>query len=107
MTLLICVRYINRKSETSDSVRVLLVGAGRDDVGELGDRMPDLVLGVEEVRADPDPAFGIRSEVADDAALAELGMDGGVVRRRDGDRPAAALGYARGDDRETGGVALI
>ena len=59
---------------------MLLVRAGRDDVGELVDGVAHLVLRVEEVRAEPDPAVRVGAEVADDPALAELLVDGGVVR---------------------------
>src|SRR2546430_11448944 len=43
--------------------------AAADDLGQLGDRVPHLVVRVEEVRTEPDPALRIRAEVADDAAL--------------------------------------
>src|SRR5437879_13867961 len=79
---------------------VPLVGADRGDVGELGDRVPHLGLGVEEVRPEPDPTCWVGAKVADDPALAELRVTGGVVRGRDGDRPAAPLELPRRDDPE-------
>ena len=54
-----------------------------------------------------DPACRIRAEVADDPALAELRVAGGMVGRRDGDRAAAPLGLARRDDLEAGVVAEV
>src|ERR1700744_3001159 len=77
-----------------------LVRAARHDVGELGGRVPHLVAGVEEVRAEPDPALRIWAEVADDPALAELFVARGVVGGRDGDRAAASPGLPRRDDLE-------
>ena len=56
-----------------------LVRAARDDVGELGDRVPNLVLGVEEVRAEPDAALGSGRKSQMMPAFAEL-----VVARRRG-----------------------
>src|SRR6266550_4930153 len=81
--------------------------AVRHDFCELGNRMPHLGLRVEEVRAEPDPARRIWAEVADDPALSELGVAGGVVGGRDGDRAAAALGLPRRDDLEPGLVTEV
>src|SRR5579884_1416475 len=82
-----------------------LVRAAVDDGGELRDRLPHLVLRVEEVRPQSNASVRVRPEVADDAALAELAMTSGVVGRRDGDGAPAAFGVARRDDLEPGVVA--
>jgi hypothetical protein len=79
-----------------------LVGAGGDDVGQLGDGVPHLLHRVEEVRTEPHAARGIGTEITDDPALAELVVAGGVVGRRDGDRTATPIRLARRDDLEPG-----
>src|SRR6201986_436872 len=84
-----------------------LVCADGDDVAELGDGVPHLVLRVEEVRAEPDSANWIRTKVADDAALAELAVARGVVRRRDGDGTSTPRGLAGRDDLEPRLVAEV
>src|SRR3954454_18015689 len=89
-------------SEARGSAGVACVGAALDDLGELRDRVRELLLGVVEVRAEPDP--GIGPEVADDPALAELAMHGRVVGCTDEDRAAAPRGLARARDLEACGV---
>src|SRR5689334_3353948 len=84
-----------------------LIRAALDEVGELGDRVPHLVLRVEEVRAEPDPSRGVGAEVADDPAHGELPMARRVVGRRDGDRATSPLWLTRGDDLEARLVAEI
>src|SRR5260221_1153240 len=81
---------------------MLAVGAARADVAQCGDGVAKLVLAVEEMRAEPHPR--IWAEVADDPALAELAMDGGVVGRADHDGAAAARVVTRADDLEAGVV---
>src|SRR5258708_17356518 len=81
---------------------VPLVCARLDDLCQLGDGMTQLVLAVEEVRAEPDARIG--TKVADDPALAELTMDGGVIGRAHDHGAAATRVLARAHDLEAGAV---
>src|SRR5205807_6410016 len=65
-----------------------LVGAARDDLLDLLDRVADLVVGAEVVRAEAQTR--LRAEVAQDPALRELPVDSLERRRADGDDAAAA-----------------
>ena len=67
-----------------------LVGAGLEDLADLLDDEPKLVVGREEVRPEADARVG--PEVAEDLPLGQLPVDGGEVRDVDGDRAATALG---------------
>ena len=73
-----------------------------DDLGDLLDHVPELVVGREVVRPDPDPGAG--PEVAEDLPLRELLVDGRELVDVDGDGAAAALGVARARDPEAGRV---
>src|SRR5207249_5423606 len=88
--------------ETGCGPGVARVRARLHDVGELRDRVPELVLGVVEVRAEPDARVG--SEVADDPPLAELAVHGRVVGRAHEHGAAAALRVAGTAELEAGGV---
>src|SRR5438128_6845681 len=69
-----------------------LVHAALDDLAQLLDRVPQVILAVVEMRPEPDARAW--TEVADDAALAELPMHGRVVRSSNKDGAASALGVA-------------
>ena len=69
------------------------VGAAADYLRELLDRVPELVLGVVEVRTEPNA--GVGAEVADDPALAELAMHGCVIGGADEHGAAAPCRLAR------------
>jgi hypothetical protein len=69
------------------------VRPARDDVAQLRHRVAQLVFAVVEVR--PQPDAGIRPEVAHDAPLAELAVDGRGVGRAD-EHGAAAPGRVAG-----------
>src|SRR5438270_7988878 len=92
-------------SEARGSAGVARVGAALDDLGELRDRVLELVLGVVEVRAEPDS--GVGTEVADDPALTELTVHGRVVGGADEDRAAAPCRLARARDLEACGVERV
>src|SRR3954451_5847241 len=91
----------------SSGTLVAFERVARHDIRELGDRVSHLALGVEEVRAEPDASERVRPEVADDPALAELLVAGGVVRGRDGDRAAPSFGRSWRDDLEARLVAEV
>src|SRR5579864_4631057 len=96
-----------KTSEPRRCAEVPLVRAARHDLRELGDRMPHLVLGVEEVRAQADPSVVPGTEVADDAPLSQLAVTGGVIRRRDRHGAAATRWLPRRDDLEPRRVAEV
>src|SRR3954451_12467404 len=91
----------------SSGALVAFERVARHDIRELGDRVLHLVLGVEEVRAEPDASERVRPEVADDPALAELLVAGGVVRGRDGARAPPSFGRSWRDDLEARLVAEV
>src|SRR4029077_4053748 len=95
----------SQRLEPRGCTEVALVGASFEDLGDLGDREPELVVSVEVVRSDANS--GIRTEVADDLALAELLVHGLELRRADRDRANAARGVARAADLEAGLVTEI
>ena len=77
-----------------DRTDVARPGARLDDVTDLRDHEPQLVVCSEEVRADADP--GTRTEVAEDRALLELCIDGGGLRHADDHCASAPNRIARG-----------
>src|SRR3954462_4750935 len=91
----------------SSGTLVAFERVARHDIRELGDRVSHLALGVEEVRAEPDASERVRPEVADDPALAELLVAGGVVRGRAGDRAPPSFGRSWRDDLEARLVAEV
>ena len=88
-----------------DRAEMTLVRAGLEDVGDLLDGEPDVVVAREVVRAEADTR--IRAEVAQDLACLELGMDGRELRDTENDRPAAASGIARAAYLEPSGVRQV
>src|SRR5207344_787351 len=78
---------------------------GLHDVCDLLDREADLVVGVEEVRADPDP--GTRTVVAEDAALLELRVDGPGFRHAEDHCTASPSRVARAQNLEPHSVRVL
>jgi len=85
-----------------DRAQVGLVSACLEDVADLRDGKPNVVVGVEVVRAQADTR--VRAEVAEDLTGLELGVYRSELRDSEYDRPAAARGIARAHDLEAGGI---
>src|SRR5207248_6020263 len=83
-------------------VEVALVGAGLDDLGDLGGRETQLVVRVEEVWAKPNP--GVGPEVAEDLARVELAVHGVGLGGANDNGAAAAVGVARAQHLEAGSL---
>src|SRR5512133_1451373 len=81
-------------------VEMPLVRAALDDLGDLAGREAELVVGVEEMRAEANASVG--TEVADDLARAELAVDGLGLGCADHDRAAAPIRVARAEHLEAG-----
>src|SRR5205823_14930877 len=92
-------------SEARGRSRMTCVRTALDDLRELRDGVPELVLGVVEVRAEADS--GVRPKVADDPALAQLAVDGCVVGGADEDRAASPACLARARDLEARGIERV
>ena len=89
----------------SNDAEVLLVRATLDDLPDLLDREPQLVVGVVVVRAEADARIG--AEVAEDLPLGELLVHGRELRHVDGDGAAAPLGASRAPHLEAGLVGEV
>src|ERR1700745_3749868 len=76
-----------------------------DDLGDLADCEPQLVVGVVVVRPQAETRIG--PEVAEDLPLGELLVDGLELGRADGDSAAAPRRIARTADLEPGRVEQI
>ncbi len=76
-----------------------------DDVDDLLDREPQLVIGCEEVRAEADPGAG--PEVAEDAPLLELRIDRRALGHREDHRAAAPVGLAPAVDLDPGRISQV
>ena len=68
------------RSVERDGAEVALVRARVEDLGDLLDREPELVVGGEVVRAQADA--GVGAEVAENRPRLELGVDGRELRTR-------------------------
>ena len=93
---------IGRTLMPCDGAEVALERARLDDLADLRDHVPKLVVGGVVVRPDPDARA--RAEVAEDLALRELLVDGRELVDVDGDGAAAPLRVARARDPEAGRV---
>src|SRR5512133_1888458 len=82
-----------RCSEPCCGAKMALVGAGFQDLGDLGDGEAKLVVGVVVVRAEPQA--GVGTEVAQDLTLGELLVHRFEMRRAHRDGAAAAGRVAR------------
>ena len=76
-----------------------LPGAALDDLGDLSGCETQLVVRIEEVRAEANA--GVGPKVADDLARGELAVDGFGLRGADDHRAATAIGVARAQHLET------
>src|SRR5581483_5264579 len=81
------------RSMPRDGADVPLVGARLDDLADLGDGVPDLVVRREVVRAEPDARVG--PEVAQDLSLHQLAVDGWELGHVHRHRATAAARVAR------------
>src|SRR3970040_559516 len=81
------------------------VGLRPEDVRDLLDCEPHLVIRVVEVRAEANA--GVRPEVTEDPARLEFRMDGGELRNVERDRSAAARGVTRAANLEAGLVGEV
>src|SRR5207248_7185377 len=84
---------------------VLYVRAGLDDLCDLRDGVPELVVGVVVMRPEPDSGFG--TEVAENLPFGELAVDGFELGCADSDSAAAAGRIAGAPDFEAGGLEEI
>src|SRR6187200_1835481 len=82
-----------------------LVRAAFDDLGDLPDRVPQLLVGVVVVRSEAEA--GVGAEVADDLTLSELLVHGLEFGRSHGDGAAAAGCVTRAADVEAGVAAEV
>ncbi len=88
-----------------DGAEVTLVGARLENLADLLDREPELVVGREVVR--PEPNAGIGTEVAEDSSLLQLGMHGRELRHAEHDRSSATSRLASARHLEAGVVREI
>jgi hypothetical protein len=76
-----------------------------DDLADLRDRVPELVVGAVVVRAEADP--GVRAEVAEDLALHQLAVHRRELGHPDRHRSAPSLRLSRASNLEAGGVGEV
>ena len=88
-----------------DGADVALERSRLDDLGDLADRVAQLLVGVEVVRPEPDARVG--AEVAEDLPLHQLTVDRRELRHVDGHGAAAAARVAGAANTEPGGVCEV